>query len=130
MQRLFALTAAGTVLSLAALLGPAHAQQAAPQTVLHARTAAELAQLCDSRPTDAPSTARLNFCVGYAQATLDAEARQGGGKRFYCVPNPSPTREATMREFATWVRATPANANANAQEAVVRFFAQRFPCKT
>lgn len=126
MQRLFAFTAAGIVLGLAASFGSAHAQQ----TVLHARTAAELAGLCESKPTDAPSTARLNFCLGYAQATLDAEVRQSGGKRFYCVPNPSPTRETTMREFAAWVRATPANGNANSQEAMVRFFSQRFPCKT
>lgn len=130
MKRLLALTVLAATIGPAALSGAVQAQQSAPQTVLHARTATELAQLCESRPTDAPSTARLNFCFGYAQATLDAEARQGGGKRFYCVPTPSPTREATMREFAAWVRTTPAAANANPQEAVVRFFTQRFPCKT
>lgn len=114
----------------AAGLNPALAQQGGPQTVLHARTANELAELCASRPTDAPSTARLNFCLGYAQATLDTETRQPGGKRSYCISQPSPSRQATMGEFATWVRANPSNANANSQEALLRFMAQRFPCKT
>ncbi|MBM3346139.1 MAG: hypothetical protein FJY55_06545 [Betaproteobacteria bacterium] len=95
-----------------------------------ARTAGELADLCGTKPTDAPSAARLNFCLGYAQATMDAEVKQTGGKRSYCIPNPSPSRQATMVEFAGWVRATPANAGLNSQDALMRFMAQRFPCKT
>ncbi len=121
MKRLLVLA----VLASATVLSPAQAQ-----TVLHARTGSELAELCGSKPTDAASTARLNFCLGYAQATLDAETRQTGGKRSYCIPNPSPTRQATMGEFAAWVRATPPAAGANSQEALMRFMAQRFPCKS
>ena len=35
-----------------------------------------------------------------------------------------------MGEFAGWVRATPAAAGTNSQEALMKFMAQRFPCKT
>lgn len=126
MTRLFALTS----LAALALSTPAVAQQGAPQTVLHARTASELADLCGSKPTDAPTTAKLNFCLGYAQATLDAALRQSGGKRSYCIPQPSPSRQQTMGEFAAWVRSTPAAAAQNSQEALMRFMGQRFPCKT
>lgn len=118
------------LLVLAALASVSTFAPVRAQTVLHARTAGELAELCGSKPTDAASTARLNFCLGYAQATLDAALKQGGGKRSYCIPNPSPTRQATMAEFAGWVRATPATASANSQEALLKFMAQRFPCKT
>jgi hypothetical protein len=107
---------------------PAFAQQQGQ--VLHARTASELAELCNTKVTDAPSAARMNFCLGYAQATLDAEVKQTGGKRSYCIPSPSPSRQSTMGEFAGWVRATPANAGMNSQEALMKFMAQRFPCKT
>jgi hypothetical protein len=128
MTRLFVLAALALAPSLAATFagGPALAQG----TVLNARTAAELGELCASKPTDAPSTAKLNFCLGYAQATLDAELRQTGGKRSYCIPNPSPTRQATMGEFAGWVKGTPANGTLNTQEGLLKFMAQRFPCKT
>jgi hypothetical protein len=128
MMRLFVLA----VLAVASPLVPAHAQTQAPAQplVLHARTGGELAELCAAKPTDAASAARLNFCFGYAQATLDAAARQAGGKRSYCIPSPSPSRQATMAEFAGWVRSTPAAAGANSQEALMRFMGQRFPCKT
>ena len=117
------------LLVLAALASVSFLAPAQAQTVLHARTAAELAELCGSKPTDAASTARLNFCLGYAQATLDAATKQAGGKKSYCIPTPSPTRQATMAEFATWVRSTPPATGANSQEALTRFMAQRFPCK-
>ncbi len=134
MPRLFPLVAALSLLVMAGAPVTARAQSGGQSggqpTVLHARNASELAELCGSKPTDAPSTARLNFCLGYAQATLDAETRATGGKRSYCIPQPSPTRQATMTEFAGWVRSTPANAGLNSQEALMKFMAQRFPCKT
>ncbi len=128
MKRVFVLAA----LALAPSPLLAQGQPSGQSTVLHARTASELAELCSARPAanDPASTAKLNFCLGYAQASLDAATRQTGGKRSYCVPNPSPTRQATMAEFAGWVRATPANAGMNSQEALMTFMAQRFPCKT
>ena len=56
------------LLILAALASVSFLAPAQAQTVLHARTASELAELCGSKPTDAASTARLNRCLGYAQA--------------------------------------------------------------
>ncbi len=113
----------------------AQAQAQAPtqppaQATLHARTASELAELCGTKPTDPASAARLNFCFGYGQATLDAATKQAAGRKSYCIPSPSPTRQATMAEFAGWVRATPSIAGGNSQEALAKFMSQRFPCKT
>ena len=119
------------VAALAATATWSQAQAQAPaQTNLHARTASELAELCGTKPTDPASAARLNFCLGYGQATLDAEAKQAAGRKSYCIPSPSPTRQATMAVFAGWVRATPSMAGGNSQEALTKFMQQRFPCKT
>ncbi len=123
------------VAALAATATWSQAQAQAPtpapaQATLHARTASELAELCGTKPTDPASAARLNFCLGYGQATLDAETKQAAGRKSYCIPSPSPTRQATMAEFAGWVRATPSIAGGNSQEALAKFMLQRFPCKT
>jgi hypothetical protein len=114
-------TTAAVLAALAA--APAHAQD------LHARTAGELAELCAAQPKDAPGTAKLNFCHGYAQAAVDAALRRAGDKKPFCLPSPAPTRQATLTEFAKWVQALPDNKGQNSQDALMRFMGQRFPCK-
>ncbi|MGE0221657.1 MAG: Rap1a/Tai family immunity protein [Acetobacteraceae bacterium] len=118
MKRLFVLAV------LASLPAAAFAQG----TALHARTAGELAELCSQSGKDPAGAAKLNFCLGYAQATFDAEARHAGGKRPFCLPNPAPTRTATMGEFASWVRSS-GSTGTPSQEALMRFMGQKFPCK-
>lgn len=101
----------------------------AQNTVLHARTAQELAELCASNGKDPAGAARLNFCIGYAQATFDLETRRAGDKKPFCISSPSPSRAQTMAEFATWVKSS-ADKGGNPQEALMRFMGQRFPCKS
>lgn len=99
----------------------------AQNTVLHARTAQELAELCSANGKDPAGAARLNFCIGYAQATFDLETRRAGDKRPFCIQPNGPSRAATMAEFASWVKSS-ADKSGNPQEALMRFMAQRFPC--
>ena len=114
-------------LAAAILLMPAlaHAQGQA----LHARTAGDLAELCSANGKDPAGAARLNFCLGYAQATFDLEIKHAGDKKPFCLPTPAPTRQATMAEFANWVKGLPENKALNSQVALMRYMAQRFPCK-
>jgi len=100
----------------------------AQNTVLHARTAQELGELCASNGKDPAGAARLNFCIGYAQATFDLETRRAGDTKPFCIPSNGPSRAATMAEFASWVRSSSDKAG-NPQEALMRFMGQRFPCK-
>ncbi len=123
MKGLFVLAALVAAPMLAA--APATAQGQA----LHARTGAELAELCSASGKDPAGAARLNFCLGYAQATFDLELRRAEGRKPFCIPTPSPTRVATMGEFANWVRGSAEARSMNAQDALMRFMGQRFPCK-
>ena len=49
-------------------------------------------------------------------------------KRPFCLPNPAPQRTATMLDFAGWVKSSGAT-SAPSQEALLRYMAQKFPCK-
>ncbi|MGE0418277.1 MAG: Rap1a/Tai family immunity protein [Acetobacteraceae bacterium] len=127
MKGLFIVAALAAAPVLAA--APAIAQGQGQGQALHARTGAELAQLCAANGKDPAGAARLNFCLGYAQATFDLEMRHAKDRKPFCIPTPSPTRVATMSEFANWVRNSNEARAMNAQEALMKFMAQRFPCK-
>ncbi len=122
MKRLFVLAA--LVAAYGAMPSLAHSQGVA----LHARTAGELAELCSNSGKDPAGAAKLNFCLGYAQGTFDGEVRRSPNKKPYCLPNPAPQRTATMLDFAGWVKSSGVTASPS-QEALLRFMAQKFPCK-
>jgi Rap1a immunity proteins len=84
---------------------PTKAVKALPAPVsINIRTAGDLADACTTRPADRVSFARLNFCNGFAQGALQTHRQNASGTKV-CMPNPSPKRSETMKEFASWVRA-------------------------
>ncbi len=102
-----------------ALLAPAaHAQRG---TVLHATTAAQLADLCAADPRQELGDAKINYCHGFAQGALDVVLHDAGNKKPFCFPSPMPTRTATLGEFVRWVRADPAHAKESAAGGLYRF---------
>ena len=110
------------------------AQAAAPSTQTKAapvnitiRTAGDFADACTVRPTNETSFARLNFCNGFAQGTLQTNSQNGNGTRI-CIPSPSPKRSETMKEFASWVHADVSRKDEVASVAFLRFMAGRFRC--
>jgi hypothetical protein len=94
---------------------------------LNIRTAGELADACTVTPTSQASFARLNFCNGFAQGVLQTDRQNSNGTKI-CIPNPSPKRSETMKEFAGWVRADVSRTDELASVAFLRFMAGRFPC--
>jgi hypothetical protein len=119
-----------TLLAAAALLAaPLSVSSAqAQQTVsLHVRTAGDLAAMCSANPREATGDARLNYCSGFAQGAVDVELQHATPKPF-CIP-PGTTREATLHEFATWVRAVSSRASDNAISGLFHFLAEHYPCK-
>jgi hypothetical protein len=98
-----------------------------PPVSLNIRTARELADACTVSPASQASFARLNFCNGFAQGVLQTDRQNPGGTKI-CIPNPSPKRTETMREFAGWVRADASRGAELASLAFLRFMAGRFPC--
>ena len=116
------------IVALTALLFalPAHAPRS---TILQARTAGELAELCAANPKDPLGDAKINYCHGFAQGAIQVELRRTEGKKAFCFPNPTPTRTATMTEFVNWVRALPDHKTPPAVEGLFQFLGERYPCK-
>jgi Rap1a immunity proteins len=108
------------------LLLPAtsHAQRA---ILLHATTAAELAQLCAANPRTAVGDAEINYCHGFAQGIADTML--GLLHNPFCFPQPPPTRTATIAQFVGWVNTNPDRAKLPAAEGFATFLRDRFPCK-
>jgi Rap1a immunity proteins len=99
-----------------------------PPVSLNIRTAGELADACTATPTSQASFVRLNFCNGFAQGVLQTDRQNPNGAKI-CIPDPSPRRSVTMKEFASWVRAADASRKDEvASVAFLRFMAGRFPC--
>ena len=107
---------------------PTRAVKAPPAPVsINIRTAGDLADACTTRPADRVSFARLNFRNGFAQGVLQMDRQSPSGTKI-CLPDPSPKRSQTMREFAGWVRADVSRKDEVASVAFLRFMAGRFPC--
>ena len=119
MRARFMLAAAGAALLFAA----PHAHAARADFVV--RTAGELANLCAERPAGPRQDGAIDFCHGYAQGVVSLELDHG---RAFCIPTPSPSRNATLAEFVTWARATPQRLSQPAAKTLIGFFKERFPC--
>src|ERR1700758_1927246 len=76
----------------------------APPVSINIRTAGDLALACSAKPISPGNVALLNFCNGFAQGVVQTERLGPGGSKI-CLPNPSPKRSTTMKEFVTWVTA-------------------------
>jgi hypothetical protein len=105
---------------------PTKAPRAAPVSI-NIRTAGDLADACTVSPNSKSSFARLNFCNGFAQGTLQTNNQNSSGAKI-CMPKPTPKRSETMKEFASWARADISRKDEVASAAFLRFMAGRFPC--
>jgi hypothetical protein len=120
--------------AVACCLSAAHAAPHAPPgkssepTSLSIKTANDLADACTLTPNSKASFARLTFCTGFAQGVLQTNGQNPNGTKV-CMPDPSPKRSETMKEFANWVRADMTRRVELASAAFIRFMAGRFPCK-
>jgi hypothetical protein len=94
---------------------------------LNIRTAADLADACSVAPTGQVNFARLNVCNGFAQGVLQTDRENPNGTKI-CIPTPSPKRSATMKEFASWVRADVSRKDGVASVAFLQFMEGQFPC--
>jgi len=100
----------------------------APPPSINIRTSGDLAEACTVVSTNKASFAQLNFCNGFAQGILQTNSTNPDGTKI-CIPNPSPKRSETMKEFASWVRAEAPRRVEMASVGFLRFMAGRFPCR-
>jgi len=113
-------------LAVVAMPLAAHAQRA---VTLHVRTAGELAELCGANPREPAADAKINYCHGFAQGVVDVELQKAGDKKPFCMPNPAPSRSATLGMFVEWARNSTANRSEGAVDGLMHFLAERYPCK-
>lgn len=118
-----------TVVALA-LLAPSVAF-AATEANFNANTTGDLVELCGATPDNGLGTAAVNFCEGYLQGAVTVEMLNMAafrGRKLFCLPDPPPTRAATMSEFATWARAMPDRMAQSPTDGLFRFLSERYPC--
>ena len=122
------------ILAVALAAGVATAPQlAAAEVTLNVRNAGELAALCAAKLPDIHYASKENFCHGFAQGVVSAEAERvraagAGAVRHFCINAPS--RAATLNEFVRWTDAKPGEKNGAPVAALVKFLAERYPCPT
>ena len=96
-----------------------------------ARTTADIVELCDPQSDGALATAAANFCSGFAQGAVSVEMAHDAGSRsmkLFCLPDPPPTRNDTLKEFVQWARPSADRMSAPAADGLIRFLGERYPC--
>jgi hypothetical protein len=118
--------------AIAALLALApFAGQAATEANFGVNTTADLVELCDAKPDSATGIAAVNFCHGFAQGAVIVEMQNQGtswDRKLFCLPNPLPTRNETLRDFIQWARTSQDRMIEAPTNSLVRFLSERFPC--
>ena len=132
MPRLIAVSIAASALSIGLgtlTMGAPMTAHAAQPITLRAATAGDLADNCGVNPREPAADAKINFCVGFAQGAIDVEMHYAGDKKPFCIPKPGPSREETMKEFSSWVKAVPDRRSQSSAAGLIKFMTERFPCK-
>jgi hypothetical protein len=119
-----------TVASALLVLAPC-AAQAASEANFAAGTTGDLVELCSATPDSAMGTAAVNFCEGFAQGAVSVEMQNLAafrGPKLFCMPNPPPSRDQALSEFAKWAHASPDRMSASSTDGLFRFLSERYPC--
>ena len=117
--------------ALALLALAPSAALAASEANFNANTTGDLVELCGATPDNGLGTAAVNFCEGYLQGAVTVEMLNMAafrGRKLFCLPDPPPTRAATMSEFATWARAAPDRMAQSPTDGLFRYLSERYPC--
>jgi hypothetical protein len=93
-------------------------------------TTRDLVALCASQPDDPLYAEALQFCYGYmaGMAHLHRVLVGAGDVEPVACPHYEVTREALVRVFLDWVRATPGAMDALPAESVIRAAGTAWPC--
>jgi hypothetical protein len=114
------------------LLAPS-AALAATEANFDAKSTGDLVELCGATPDNGLGTAAVNFCEGYFQGAVTVEMLNMAafrGPKLFCLPNPPPTRAATMSEFLSWAHAAPDRLAQSPTDGLFGFLRERYPCPT
>ena len=117
--------------ALCATLLPGAGRAAVTEDTFKLQSTADLVELCSDTPSDAMSTAALNFCHGFTLGVfrvLDEEASAERLHRMFCAPNPGPSRDQAIADFVQWAKASPKVMQERPADGLVAYLVQTFPC--
>ena len=116
-------------LAMAALL-PMQVQAA---NEVEMRTAQDLVNVCAVADDDPNVEGARAFCYGFLSGTASYHASVNAGKKakpLYCLPEAGVSRAEGARLFVAWGRANPKYLGEAPVDALMRFAAATWPCKT
>jgi Rap1a immunity proteins len=117
------------LLLLGALLAP-RSSQAVTETNFELHNTADLVAVCSSPAGDPMVQAATGFCEGFMVGVYQTlrEEQEALSRRFFCIPNPPPSRSQAIADFVAWARANPSVQSEMPADAVLHYLEQRFPC--
>ncbi|MGH7393288.1 MAG: Rap1a/Tai family immunity protein [Candidatus Rokuibacteriota bacterium] len=124
------MTHAGLLLVIATLAFTAPAPAVTPAE-FGLRSGADVVALCATPARDPLYTAAVHMCHGFGAGTYQtimAMTRHEKLKAIICPPDPSPSRNETVRRFLQWANDNPRYLAEPAVEVFARFFITQFPC--
>jgi hypothetical protein len=124
--RLWAVAAAAMLMAL-----PPGGGYAATEANFVAKTTGDVAALCDPKADSPLDNAGINFCEGFTQGVvLTQQEHQAApnAKKFFCLPDPVPSRNEAMAGFVTWANASPDRLAMPAVDGLISYLGERYPC--
>jgi hypothetical protein len=97
-----------------------------------AKTTQNLINLCTAADDDPRHGKAIHFCHGYLVGAYDYHVSQNSGpegKLLVCLPDPAPTRNASIKMFVEWVKARPQYLDEKPVDTEFRFLMETWPCK-
>jgi hypothetical protein len=119
------------VLALGAALSPELARAGVTQDSFLLRNTGDLVSLCTAPQSQALFTAAVNFCQGFVVGIFrvlnEEDAARESGK-WFCLPEPAPTRNEGIASFVEWAKANPSKMDQQPADSVALFLSQQYPC--
>lgn len=87
--------------------------------------------LCSAQEGEPLYEAAIGFCHGFmvgAYRYYEATAGASEASRWFCPPDPAPTRAEAIERWLAWAKADPARLTGPAVESPFRFLADAYPC--
>ena len=104
---------------------------AATEANFAAKTTGDIVALCDPQSQSAIDNAGINFCDGFAQGAVLVEQEHEAGphsRKFFCLPDPAPSRDEAIGEFVKWAHASPDRMSMPSVDGLITFLGERYPC--
>jgi hypothetical protein len=104
---------------------------AADSSTYQLRNGSDLVSICSVDASDPDYANSMGFCHGVLTGAFRYyESIVTGANRFVCAPQQVPTRAKVMGDFVVWARAHPASLKEPPLDALFRYLAEAYPCKS